>query len=105
MLNTLAIIFPNDDGGISICYPLDASRGAIEVTPQGLDDATDPPTIIPAVTRPETDAEFALRIAHKDVPSGLPFRFVALADIPADRTDRDLWSADFTTPDGIAGQS
>ena len=51
--------------------------------------------IIPA------DASLPLSyIAAKDVPTGVPFRLVDSADIPADRTDRAAWTADFSTPDG-----
>jgi hypothetical protein len=39
-------------------------------------------------------------IAAKDVPAGVPFRLVDVADIPADRTDRAAWTADFSSPDG-----
>lgn len=39
-------------------------------------------------------------VARKDVPIGVPFRIVATADIPSDRSQRDLWTADFSTPDG-----
>lgn len=39
-------------------------------------------------------------IARKDVPAGVPFRIVTTADIPADRTLRELWTADFSEPDG-----
>lgn len=39
-------------------------------------------------------------IARKDVPAGVPFRIVAEADIPEDRSQRDLWAADFSSPDG-----
>jgi hypothetical protein len=38
--------------------------------------------------------------ARKDVPEGVPYRIVEDADIPEDRTYRDLWTADFTNPDG-----
>jgi len=51
--------------------------------------------IIPA------DASLSLAyIAAKDVPAGVPFRIVDVADIPADRTDRAAWTADFSMPDG-----
>ena len=33
-------------------------------------------------------------IAAKDVPTGLAYKIVDVADIPADRTARDLWSVD-----------
>jgi hypothetical protein len=39
-------------------------------------------------------------IARKDVPAGVPYRIVATADVPEDRTQRDLWTADFSQPDG-----
>jgi len=39
-------------------------------------------------------------VARKDVPAGYPYRIVDAADIPSDRTERDLWLADFTNPDG-----
>ncbi len=31
------------------------------------------------------------QIAAKDVPEGVPFKIVDVADIPADRTFRDAW--------------
>jgi len=39
-------------------------------------------------------------VARKDVPAGLPFRIIATAEIPTDRSQRDLWTADFSQPDG-----
>ncbi|MGF7008121.1 hypothetical protein [Aminobacter sp. BE110] len=39
-------------------------------------------------------------VARKDVPAGFPFRIIDEADIPADRSQRELWAADFSTPDG-----
>ncbi|MCA6303686.1 MAG: hypothetical protein IM628_02545, partial [Phenylobacterium sp.] len=39
-------------------------------------------------------------VARKDVPAGMPYRIVPASAIPADRTFRDAWTADFTTPDG-----
>lgn len=39
-------------------------------------------------------------LAAKDVPSGAPYRIVNDTDIPTDRTERDLWTADFSNPDG-----
>ena len=35
-------------------------------------------------------------IAAKDVPAGKPYKIVDVADIPADRTFRAAWTADFT---------
>lgn len=34
--------------------------------------------------------------ALRAVPTGKPYLIVAAADIPADRTFRDAWQADFT---------
>lgn len=39
-------------------------------------------------------------IARKDVPAGLPFLIVEADEIPADRTYRSAWTADFSEPDG-----
>jgi hypothetical protein len=55
------IIYPTDDGGVSI--------------------------IIPAVECGLTIEE----IAAKDVPAGKPFKIVDVSDIPADRTFRAAW--------------
>ena len=57
------IIYPNDDGGVSI--------------------------IIPA---PEYLAEHTIEeLAAKDVPVGKPFQIVDASDIPTDRTFRNAW--------------
>lgn len=77
----LCIIYQSASGGISICHPSDGAR---------LDG--------------ESDEALAVRIAHKDIPHGTPFRVIATAELSADRSERDLWSADFTNHDGIAGQ-
>jgi len=39
-------------------------------------------------------------IARKDVPFGVPYCIIDAALIPADRTYRDAWTADFSNPDG-----
>jgi len=36
-------------------------------------------------------------IAAKDVPTGSPYKIVAVADVPTDRTFRDAWVADKNT--------
>jgi hypothetical protein len=41
------------------------------------------------------------QIASKDVPAGVPYLIVQDADVPTDRTQRDLWTADFSSPDGV----
>jgi hypothetical protein len=55
------IIYPNDDGGVSV--------------------------IIPAADCGLTIEE----IAAKDVPEGKPYKIVNASDIPADRTFRNAW--------------
>lgn len=39
-------------------------------------------------------------IAQKDVPAGLPYLIIDADDIPADRSNREAWDADFSDPDG-----
>lgn len=57
------IIYPNDNGGVSILIPTE-----------------------------EYLAEHTIeKLAAKDVPEGKPFKIVDVADIPADRTFRDAW--------------
>ena len=43
------------------------------------------------------------QIAVKDVPQGVPYLIVDSSEIPADRSQRHLWTADFSTPDGYGG--
>jgi hypothetical protein len=39
-------------------------------------------------------------VARKDVPPGVAYLIIEDADLPDDRTYREAWTADFTTPDG-----
>ena len=55
------IIYPNDEGGVSIIVPAPECGLTIE------------------------------EIATKDVPSGKPYKIVNVADIPSDRTFRSAW--------------
>lgn len=64
------IIYPNDEGGVSIVVPSPNCELTIE------------------------------QIAQKDVTSGKPYRIVSTDDIPSDRTFRAAWEADFSQPDG-----
>jgi hypothetical protein len=50
--------------------------------------------VIPTGELPTAD------VALKDVPAGVPYLLVTTDDIPADRSFRAAWEADFTTPDG-----
>ena len=36
----------------------------------------------------------------KDVPAGVPYLVIEDDDVPTDRTFRNAWEADFSTPDG-----
>jgi len=40
-------------------------------------------------------------VARKDVPAGVAYKIVDVADIPSDRTFRNAWEADITEPDGV----
>jgi hypothetical protein len=51
--------------------------------------------------RPLSDAHSIQEIARKDVPFGVPYRIIDAALIPADRTYREAWTADFSAPDGV----
>jgi hypothetical protein len=55
------IIYPNDEGGISIIVPAPECGLTIE------------------------------ELAAKDVPAGKPYQIVDVADIPSDRTFRNAW--------------
>ena len=56
------IIYPNDEGGVSIIVPAPECGLTIE------------------------------QIAAKDVPEGKPYQIVDVADIPSDRTFRNAWT-------------
>lgn len=62
--------------------------------------------IIPA---PEAVAQYGIdAIARKDVPEGRPYKIVSEADIPSDRSARDLWTvdeADLTDGVGASGNT
>lgn len=55
------IIYPNDDGGVSVIIPAPECGLTIE------------------------------QIAAKDVPAGKPYKIVDVAEIPTDRTFRAAW--------------
>ena len=55
------IIYPNDEGGVSIIVPAAECGLTIE------------------------------EIAAKDVPAGKPFKIIDTADVPTDRTFRNAW--------------
>lgn len=55
------IIYPNDDGGVSIIVPAPECGLTIE------------------------------EIAAKDVPAGKPYKIIDVSEIPSDRTFRNAW--------------
>jgi hypothetical protein len=55
------IIYPNDEGGVSVIVPAPECGLTIE------------------------------QIAIKDVPAGKPYKIVDVVDIPTDRTFRNAW--------------
>ena len=72
------IIYPTDDGGVSIIIP----------------------------TQEALEQHGIQAIAIKDVPAGKPFKIVDASDIPTDRTERDAWTVDESElTDGIGGES
>jgi hypothetical protein len=66
-----AIIYTNNDGGVSIIIP--APECGLTI-----DD-----------------------IAKKDVPAGVAYKIVDKESIPEDRTFRGAWEANITEPDGV----
>tara|TARA_B100001059_G_C17818659_1_gene576845 strand:+ start:560 stop:757 length:198 start_codon:yes stop_codon:yes gene_type:complete len=56
------IIFPNNDGGVSVIIPSDNCGLSVEA------------------------------IARKDVPSGKAYQIVDVADVPSDRSFRNAWT-------------
>lgn len=55
------IIYPNDEGGVSVIIPAPESELTIE------------------------------EIAAKDVPAGKPYKIVNVSEVPSDRTFRAAW--------------
>ncbi|MBU8544003.1 MULTISPECIES: hypothetical protein [Roseomonadaceae] len=76
------IIYPQDGGPIAVVTPA-------RVVPRG----------------DETPPEALLRLARQVVPAGRPFRIALASELPADRTWRDAWTADFSSPDGHGGEA
>ena len=53
-----------------------------------------------AIIIPTGEIDLA-EVARKDVPAGVAYKIVDVADIPSDRTFRNAWEADFSNPDGV----
>jgi hypothetical protein len=74
------IIYPTDDGGVAVIIPAPECGLSLEQIA-----AKDVPPIV--VYGPEQSVVSS---------SPRPFKIVDAADIPADRTFRNAWTADFT---------
>jgi hypothetical protein len=102
------IIYPNDDGGVSIVIPAIEAKQQVLVSEAVTEIVThdavldedgkeitsaydETVTVTPAVYREQTDNEFIEWVANKDVPTGKPFKIVDVSDIPTDRTFRNAW--------------
>lgn len=64
------IIFPNDTGSVTFVYPAPNCGLTLE------------------------------QIAQKDVPAGIPYKFLPQEQVPTDHTFFNAFEADFTNPDG-----
>ena len=72
------IIYPNDEGGVSVIVP---STNCLQ----------------------EHTIE---EIAAKDVPAGKPYKIVSVDDIPSDRTFRNAWTVnEAELTDGVGAES
>jgi hypothetical protein len=67
------IIYSTDKGGVSILIPAPEALNIYSID----------------------------EIAKKDVPAGVTYKIVDVADIPEDRTFRNAWEANITEPDGV----
>ena len=114
---TKRIIYQTTDGGVAVIIPAPEARRQVLVSEAIFEIHLAPASedqpeheeqriVVPAVYRPETDDEFAMAIALKDVPAGVPFKIVDVSEIPEDRTFRAAWEADTATlTDGIGAES
>lgn len=114
---TKRIIYKTADGGVAVIVPASEARRQVLVSAAVFETITVPATeeaeaydeqrlVEPASYRLETDDEFALAVALKDVPTGVPFKIVDVVDIPTDRTFRAAWSVDTDLlTDGVGNES
>ena len=73
MVTDKRVLYPNKENGISVLIPSPHFKGTIQ------------------------------ELAIKDVPKGVPFLIVKKEEIPQDRINRNLWTADFSQPNGHGG--
>lgn len=75
-MTTRLVIYPNDDGAITVMHPAQESGLTVE------------------------------DCAHRFVPNGKPYKYITTDDLPTDengnydRNFREAWEADFSSPDG-----
>lgn len=43
-------------------------------------------------------------VIRSDIPAGAPYLLIQNTDLPPDLSERQLWQADFSNPDGYGGQ-
>ena len=67
------IVHTNDEGGIAVLIPSPEWSGTLE------------------------------QLAVKDVPTGKAYKIIDASEIPADRSQRNAWNYDFSSPDGYGG--
>ena len=111
------IIYQTPEGGVAVIIPAPEARRQVLVSEAVFEIHFVPATedqpeheeqriVAPAVYRPETDDEFAMAVALKDVPAGVPFKILDVSEIPEDRTFRAAWEADpATLTDGVGAVS
>ena len=111
------IIYSTPEGGVAVIIPAPEARRQVLVSEAVFEIHLMPATedqpeheerriIVPAVYRAETDDEFAMAVALKDVPAGVPFKILDVSEIPEDRTFRAAWEADpATLSDGVGAVS
>jgi hypothetical protein len=75
------IIYPNDEGGVSIIIPSPAAKREVNVAPEG----EEPVFVV------ESDDDFLAWVASKDVPTGKPYKIIGDDEVPTDRTFRNAW--------------
>ena len=79
-MTTRLVIYPNDDGGITVMHPVEESGLTVE------------------------------DCAQKFVPNEKPYKYITTDDLPTDengnydRTFREAWEADFSNPDGYGAK-
>ena len=88
------IIYQNENGGMSVVIP--APGCSVPVAKEIRDEEGN--LINMQVVMMELTIE---QIAEKDVPAGVPYKIIDVADIPADRTLRNTWKVDMTNPHGV----